>query len=254
MLETLPSLVASPMSPTALFPAASPAAAEPITSHRDAMDNAQREILDVAIVDDDSAMRDSLGCIMRASGYRTALFGSAEEFWKEFEASQPHCVLIDMVMPGVTGLMLCRRLAAAPRLTTSFALISGQAEVAAAVEAMKLGAIDLLEKPFSRQQVMEVVAKGVSKSKATRERLAQKEEVMRRIAKLTPREQEILEAMSHGRITKEIAKRYGISTRTVDVHRSRIMEKLELISPTQLAYVISLIDAGQEDRASKSWT
>jgi FixJ family two-component response regulator len=195
----------------------------------------------IDVVDDDAAMRDALSTALGAAGYRVGSFASANEFWREYEVRQPHLLLIDLMMSIESGLMLCRRLAAMNSLTTSFAVISGQAQVADAVEAMKLGAIDVLEKPFGLQRVFDVAAIAVARSESLREQIAERKAVKRNIAKLTPREHEILRAISSGKITKEIARQHGISPRTVDVHRSRIMEKLELTSSSQLAHVISVL-------------
>ena len=195
----------------------------------------------VVVIDDDMAIRDSLMRTLVDASYIAIGFESAHAYLANQFAAEPDCILIDLMLPDMKGISLCRQLALDLEVTAAFAIISGYADVPIAVEAMKLGSIDVLEKPFSQQRLLDVVARTIEHTQAKKQQNADINLVRARVSRLTPREFEILVAMSNGQITKEIAKSFGISTRTVDVHRSRIMEKLELTSPTQLGYLISIL-------------
>jgi FixJ family two-component response regulator len=195
----------------------------------------------VAILDGDETARHSFTCILTSAGYSASSYANVEDFWIGFEACQPHCVLLDLVTPSEAGLAVCRSLASRVDFTVSFAVVAAHADVAMAVEAMRLGAIDVLEKPVSPQALIDMVSRGVRLAKVMRQRQVESREINRRVSTLTPRENEVLHALAEGRISKEIARLFGISARTVDVHRSRIMHKLGLASLNELAHLLSLL-------------
>lgn len=210
-----------------------------IHSPADPLEEARKKT--VVVIDDDMAIRDSIMRTLVDASHIALGFESAQAYLANQFAIEPDCILIDLMLPDLKGISLCRHLSEELGVTSSFAIISGYADVQIAVEAMRLGAMDVLEKPFSQQRLLDVVARSIECTQAKKRRTADVRFVKSRISRLTPREFEILLAMSDGQITKEIAKRFGISARTVDVHRSRIMEKLELTSPTQLGYLISIL-------------
>lgn len=213
--------------------------AELIHSPADRLEEARKKT--VVVIDDDMGIRDSLMRTLVDAGYFSVGFESAQAFLANQFAVEAECILIDLMLPDLKGISLCRQLAQEFGVTAAFAIISGYADVPIAVEAMRLGAVDVLEKPFSQQRLLDVVGRTIEHTLAKKQQNADVNLVKARVSRLTPREFEILVAMSDGQITKEIAKRFGISARTVDVHRSRIMEKLELTSPTQLGYLISIL-------------
>jgi FixJ family two-component response regulator len=209
------------------------------------------QINNVIVVDDDAEMRESITWILGSLGYSVQAFATADEYLRQPISSEPFCLLADLLLPGTTGLKLCREIAAR-QTPCSFIMISGNGDIPSAVEAMRLGAIDFLVKPFSRQQLLDAVARAIQKARDVEQERQRKQTYSSRIAKLSTREQEVLNAVASGLVTKEIASRMAISVRTVDVHRSRIMHKLGIESPLQLANIFAVI--GTENRliASKS--
>ncbi|MGC3968833.1 MAG: response regulator [Pirellulales bacterium] len=192
----------------------------------------------VYVVEDDADLRQSIEWILRSVGYDVMTFGAADEFLLRLEGKNAACLVVDLLLPGMTGLKLCREIVRR-KLICSFVMISGHGDVPSTVEAMRLGAVDFLEKPFSHQELLTAVDLALATSRAIQNRFEADAEAGARLATLTPREQQIFEAVCDGLVSKEIAKRLGISSRTVDVHRSRIMEKLKIESHTQLAHLIA---------------
>ncbi|MBL9090389.1 MAG: response regulator transcription factor [Planctomycetaceae bacterium] len=197
----------------------------------------------VYIVEDDADLRRSLDTTLRSMGYAVESFGGADEFLQQ-TADAPGCLLVDLLLPGITGLKLCREVVR-KRLPCSFVLMSGHGDVPSAVEAMRLGAIDFLEKPFSYQQLLTVVDQACRSAQAMCEQCLADAVAAKRLATLTPRERQVFDAIADGLVTKEIAKRFNISSRTIDVHRSRIMEKLGITSHNQLAHLIAAVSRMQ---------
>lgn len=199
----------------------------------------QADKLKVYVVDDDADVGRSIAVALSSVGYDVERFTSAVEFLDQVSASGPCAAIVDMMLPGMTGLNLCREINLR-RIPCSFMVISGHADVPSTVEAMRMGAIDLLEKPFSRQRMLEMVNKAVRVAQLNYDRRLEEDEATRQLSALSPRERIVFDAIASGLITKEISKRLGISPRTVDVHRSRILQKLELDSPSRLAKFIAI--------------
>jgi len=195
----------------------------------------------VFVVDDDSAVGSSIALTLSSVGYCVESFSCAYAFLAHANASKPSVAIIDMILPGMTGLHLCREINLR-RIPCSFLMISGHADVPSAVEAMRMGAIDLLEKPFSRQRVLEVVNKGARLAELNHKIRLEEDDVTRRLEELSPRERVVFDAIAEGLVTKEISKRLEISDRTVDVHRSRIWQKLAIDSPSRLATFLAIHD------------
>jgi FixJ family two-component response regulator len=195
----------------------------------------------VYLVDDDPDICRSMTSVLGSVGYSISTFASAEEFLQEETSPEPHCLIADLLLPGMTGLKLCRQVAAnCP--ACGFIVISGNADVASAVEAIRIGAFDFLEKPFGREKLLAAVHDTIQEVTA-RCRVRQEEGyAWARFEKLTARERDVFGMVAAGLPTKTIARSCGISTRTVDVHRSRILQKLQIESPTQLAHLIAILD------------
>lgn len=205
----------------------------------------------VHIIDDDADMRASLACVLNSVGYRTIGFPTADDFLTAApttveQSAATHCALIDLLLPGMSGMKLCEELRNR-RASCAFMVITGNGDVQSAVQAMRLGACDYLEKPFTQRQLLEAVHAGLQSAREANERMSEQDGVRSKLKKLTARELEIFRALADGMLTKEIAKHFAISTRTVDVHRSRIMQKLDISSPLQIAAFISVLG----DQASK---
>lgn len=189
---------------------------------------ARQADITVHIVDDDPAVRDSLRALLVAHGFSTGTFASAEAFLRHLDgpACGDACVLLDLRMPGMDGLALQRMLRERhPRLPVI--ILTGHGDVPVAVEAMKLGAVDFIEKPGAEEQLLEAIQIAAD-ALANRPRPAVSPDIVsERLGRLTGREREVLEHLVLGMTNKSIAEELGISQRTVEIHRARIREKLE---------------------------
>lgn len=197
------------------------------------------ETMSVHVIDDDADVRASIEWTLRTEGYAVKVHASAQDFHSQQDECSPSCLVIDLLMPGMTGLQLCREIANSLG-TFAFVMMSGHGDVSAAVEAMKLGAVDFLEKPCSRQKLLDAVQRASTRLLSEVAEIREEEQSRRQIEQLTAREKEVFEQMSQGRVTKEIAARLGISPKTVDVHRSRISQKLRFDSPTQMGRFVAI--------------
>jgi RNA polymerase sigma factor (sigma-70 family) len=184
----------------------------------------------VYVVDDDEALRDSLRWLLESAGYRVAAYESAESFLKAYRRGFAVCLVLDVRMPGATGLELQQELnRRQEHLPIIF--ITGHGGVPMAVDALKQGAFHFLEKPFRDEQLLELIAQAaaIDGEDAARRRLAAE-----RLESLTQREREVVELVVAGRKNKQIADALGISVKTVEVHRSRAMEKMGVASMAEL--------------------
>jgi two-component system response regulator FixJ len=186
----------------------------------------------VFIVDDDEAVRDSLRLLLKSVGIAAQVFGSAQEFLAAYDAARPGCLVLDIRMPGMSGMELQQHLntrgAVIPLL-----FITGHGDVPMAVQAMKNGAFDFLQKPFRDQELIDRVQRALAKDAENRVGLSQHSKMRSRLDSLTSREREVLELMVQGKPNKIMAADLGISQRTVEIHRARVMEKLGVNSLAQ---------------------
>jgi FixJ family two-component response regulator len=194
----------------------------------------------VFVVDDDRAMRESLSWLLDSVGLRVRSYATAADFLAEHDPAQPGCLVLDVRMPGMSGLDLQAELARrGVELPTI--VITGHAEVSMAVRAVKAGAIDFIEKPFSDQLLLDRVRQALEIDLEAREVRRRREAARRRLATLTAREREVLNLVVAGKANKEIASALGVSPKTVEVHRAHVMSKMcvdslaELIRVTLLA-------------------
>lgn len=180
----------------------------------------------VYVIEDDKAVRDSLLLLLRLRGYAPSSFESAEDFLQLEALLRPACALVDVRLPGIDGLALQRRLRDRhPGLPVI--VITGHGDVATARGALRDGAVDFLEKPIDEHELLEAVAVALASDQRRVAHERDREEITARLARLTPRELEVFERITNGQHNREIAEEFGISPRTVEVHRSRIMEKLQ---------------------------
>jgi RNA polymerase sigma factor (sigma-70 family) len=179
----------------------------------------------VYIIDDDAAVRDSLALLLSLHGFDAAGFSGAEAFLAEVTADWTGVVLVDLRMPGMSGLELQAELRART-IELPVIIITAHGEASAARTSFKSGAVDFLEKPIDRDQLLEAVREGVRRESDRVRRAGQAAEVARQLARLTPREREILDRVIAGKHNREIATELDISTRTVEVHKARVMSKL----------------------------
>jgi two-component system, LuxR family, response regulator FixJ len=183
------------------------------------------EATQVHVVDDDDAVRDSLGLLLESAGFAVKTYSSATAFLRDIPAGASGCVLTDVRMPDLDGLALQRRLV---ELGVGLPVIvmTGHADVPIAVEALKAGATDFLEKPFDDEQLVAAVRTALAANQRALEESAAVAGIVARLASLTPREHEVLDRLVTGQPNKTIAYDLGSSPRTVEVHRARVMEKM----------------------------
>jgi two-component system, LuxR family, response regulator FixJ len=181
----------------------------------------------IFVVDDDAAVRDSLNILLTAAGYSAELYPSAKTFLDHSEANHGGCLIADVRMPDMDGLELQEELLKRG-LTLPVIIMTGHGDVPLAVRAMKAGAVDFLEKPFTRAQLVAGLEKAFQKLDATSDTNTKIDEARARIAALTEREREVFELLVLGHQNKMIGSKLGISSRTIQVHRGRIMHKLNV--------------------------
>ncbi|MGI9419061.1 MAG: response regulator FixJ [Geminicoccaceae bacterium] len=197
----------------------------------------------IHIVDDDDAVRDSLEALLLAEGYDVTGFASAEAFLADRDPSLiAGCCLLDIRMPGMDGLTLLRELGD-EATDLPVIIMTGHGDVPMAVKAMKLGALDFIEKPFDVKAMLDAIRSALRSNQASKSSRVDPA-LTQRIERLTPRERDVLEHLVAGRSNKEVGLELGISPRTVEIHRARLMEKMAADSLAQL--VRMAIEAGIE--------
>ncbi len=179
----------------------------------------------VHIVDDDASVRDSLTVLLESAGFTVRAYDSAVAFLQSASDRTAGCVLTDVQMPELNGLELQRRMSE-QGIRLPVIVMTGHGDVPIAVEAMKAGAAEFLEKPFGDEQLLTAVTSAIAVGERARDEAAIVAETMRRLATLTPREHEVLDRLVTGQPNKTIAYDLGSSPRTVEVHRARVMEKM----------------------------
>ena len=187
----------------------------------------------VLVVDDDPDLRASIGRLLRSLGIESRLFGSVSEFLKTDPPDGPACLVLDVRMPGQSGLDLQLELARAQR-ELPIIFVTGHGDIPMSVQAMKHGAIEFLTKPFRDQDLLDAIHLGLSRDRARREQERTLADLRTRFASLSPREREIVIEVARGRLSKQIAHDMGIAEATVKVHRSRAMQKLKAGSLPEL--------------------
>ena len=187
----------------------------------------------VHVVDDDEAMRDSLKWLLESRGLKVDLYASGEEFLQAFDDGFSGCLVLDVRMPGMSGQDLYEQLKARA-CTLPVIYVTGHGDVPMAVSALKKGAADFIEKPFNDQDMLGLIESCMEQDRAASQRRAQTAVVLQRMASLTQRENEVLALVVGGKLNKQIADELGISIKTVEVHRSRVMQKMGANSVAEL--------------------
>jgi FixJ family two-component response regulator len=180
----------------------------------------------VFIVDDDDAVLDSLRMLMKSVGLATECYSSAADFLEAYDPARSGCLVLDVRMPGMSGIDLQERLALMHSMLPII-FITGHGDVQMAVHALQAGAVDFIQKPFSDQALLDRIQQTVLQDLKNRESLRKRDEIVRRIEKLTPREKQVMEMVTAGKANKVIAIDLGVSERTVEIHRARVMQKME---------------------------
>jgi two-component system, LuxR family, response regulator FixJ len=195
------------------------------------------------VVDDDSTVREYVTWLLESAGWAVKTYDSAQSFLDDYTPTSPGCLITDVNMPGLSGLDLQRELANRS-ISLPIIMISAFAEVPMAVRAMRDGAIDFLEKPFDGQTLIERVRNAVAADRQRREEEAERAAVTTALAKLTPRQRAVLDGLAEGKPSKIIAADLGVSPRTVDVHRFRLMHQLGAQSLPDLFRLVLLVRGG----------
>ncbi len=179
----------------------------------------------VFIIDDDEAVRLSTEMLIRSMGLRAESFASAAEFLDDFDPQQPSCLILDIRMPGMSGLELQEHLVES-NLSVPIIFVTGHGEVPMAVKAMKAGAIDFIQKPFRDQELIDRVHAALEKDAEARVKASEIQAINAKMQTLTARETEVMQLVVDGKANKEIAFDLGLSPRTVEIHRARVMSKM----------------------------
>jgi len=201
----------------------------------------------VFVVDDDEGVRNSLRFLLKSVGLATRALSSASEFLESYKPSQSGCLVLDVRMPGMSGLELQQQLNLRGA-TIPVIFITGHGDVPMAVEAMQHGAFDFLQKPFRDQDLIDRIQRALERDTRSRTALAQHAKIRERIASLTPREREVLTLMAQGKPNKVMAAELGVSQRTVEIHRARVMEKSGASSLAQLVRMVMDLEPEKADR------
>lgn len=191
----------------------------------------------VYIVDDDPSLVEAVRHLLRPMGLRIETYSSAEQFLTAYRPNGPACLVLDVRMPGMSGLMLQRQLADRG-VDLPVIIITAHADVRMTVDAMKTGAVEFLEKPFRPQALYDAVQAAVRADEEAWQKRAEEENVERKLAGLTPAEREVLELVATGRTNKEIAEELGLSVRGVENRRAKLMQKVGVSSKRELLELV----------------
>jgi FixJ family two-component response regulator len=195
----------------------------------------------VFVVDDDDAVRTSLRLLLKSVGLPVETHASAQAFLDAYDPERAGCLVLDIRMPGMSGLELQQRLTEMHAILP-IVFITGHGDVPMAVEAMQHGAVDFIQKPFRDQDLIDRINQALEKDNANRAGLRERDAILRRMQQLTPREREVLDLVTKGKANKVIAGDLGVSQRTVEIHRARVMEKMAASSLAHLVRMV--IEAG----------
>jgi FixJ family two-component response regulator len=200
----------------------------------------------IFVVDDDAVLRRALVRLLRAHGWHTVEYASAEDFLARRDPNLPGCLVLDVSLPGLDGLALQRRLAQhGPALPIVF--LTGQGDIPMSVQAVKAGAVDFLTKPVAAASLLAAVRAGVDQDARSRQVLAETAALRQRFASLSEREREVLAALAKGRLNKQIAHELGIVEQTVKFHRTRIMERMQAGTVAELMHMAARLQLLQQE-------
>jgi RNA polymerase sigma factor (sigma-70 family) len=196
----------------------------------------------VYVIDDDPSVRDAIKSLIRSVGMNVETFASAQEFMSCKRPEVPACLVLDVRMPGLSGLDLQRELTDA-RINIPIIFITGHGDIPMSVRAMKAGAVEFLTKPFRDQDLLDAIAQAIDSDREQRKQRADMADLRNRFEQLTPREREVLDLVVAGLLNKQIAIRLGISEITVKLHRHQVMEKMKADSLAELVRMSEKLSA-----------
>jgi FixJ family two-component response regulator len=193
----------------------------------------------VYIVDDDEAVRESLALLLDSMDQNCQSFSSAVDFLDAYSGEMTGCLVLDIRMPGMNGLELQKQLNTEGSILPII-FVTGHGDVPMAVEAMQHGAVDFIQKPYREQDLLDKINMAIALDESNREALEHRHKIIEKLSTLTPREKEVMEMMVNGKANKVIAIDLGISQRTVEIHRARVMEKM---ATNSLAHLVKMVVA-----------
>ncbi len=191
----------------------------------------------IFIVDDDPAMRESLGWLLETIGHPVKTYENAQAFLEKFDSHAPGCLVLDVRLPGMSGLQLQKKMKSDNAILPVI-IISGHGDVPMAVKAMQQGALEFHEKPFRDQELLDSIQNALEVDATNRRKKAASIETQKRVDTLTPREKEVMALLIKGNPNREVASQCNISVKTVEVHRARIMDKMKAGSFPELIHMV----------------
>ncbi len=194
----------------------------------------------VYVVDDDEDVRRAVSLLIQSIGLTATCFASAQEFLDHYDPQAPGCLVLDIRMPGMSGLELQKRFSSAVDLPPII-FITAHGEIPLATQALRAGAVDFIQKPFSPQALLDRVSEAIELDRANRYKGVRAGDIQELLTHLTEREREIADLLARGESTKQIALRLSISPKTVDNHRTKIFEKMNVENSTQLANLVAML-------------
>ena len=215
------------------------------------MEKSQERNAVIAIVDDDLSVRRSLQRLIRSAGWNAESFVSAQEFLARPGPGRPSCLVLDLQLPGLSGLELQKRMAEVG-LEIPIVFLTGHGNIPTSVQAMKAGAVEFLTKPFDEHDLLQAIQEAIERDRRTRQQSAEKRELKNRYASLTAREGEIMEQVISGKLNKQIAAELMITEFTVKFHRGHIMRKMQADSLADLVRMAGTLGMGSDIGSAQS--
>lgn len=205
----------------------------------------------IAIVDDDESAREGLSSLIRSAGFDVETYASAQEFLSRPGTEAPACLVLDLQLPGLTGLELQKRMAAVG-LEIPIVFLTGHGNIPASVQAMKAGAVEFLTKPFDEEDLLQAIQEAVERDRQTRHRQVELRELQNRYESLTAREQEVMRKVVSGLLNKQVAAELNITEYTVKIHRGRVMRKMGAESLADLVRMAQSLEIHSHKRSAQT--
>jgi len=205
----------------------------------------------IAIVDDDPSVRKGLSSLIRSAGLQVETFASAQEFLARPGAEAPSCLVLDLQMPGLSGLDLQKRMAEVG-VEIPIVFLTGHGNIPASVQAMKAGAVEFLTKPFDEQDLLKAIQEAIERDRRTRQQHAEMRELQNRYESLTAREQEVMQQVVSGLLNKQVAAELNITEYTVKIHRGRVMRKMHAESLADLVRMAENLEIRSDKRSART--